>query len=498
MRQVHVESGAVEASTALEQQWFGEGLARLGTKLYQLTWQTPTGFVYDAAGNLTQSPAASGTDVFAYDSENRLSVANYAGENAINYLYGVSGERLFDGSYWRFYGPDGTRLGAYFFYNGTVAHFADELHFAGRLVWQDNYPVVTDRLGSVVQNSALTSVSTRGYYPYGVKSSQGSGSWEPTPPCWPYCLSPSWYAGQTVGFGSYQQHTAPNSSTPVGLDYAMNRYYDPARGRFTTPDPSESGSIGTPLSWNRYAYVGGDPVNQSDPSGLCSVIVGGLTQTPYTDKTSAQQEFANEVGAISAFPYAGGSQAGGVANIMKQGLGMPTGATLTALQAIAMAAQNSGPISIYAFSGGAQAFSTAWNYLTSDVQNRIKNITYIAPAAASDLQGGNGANVRVYGDQADSVNLALRLVNGAEPSNTQFFDTGSCGHNANCIFAKYAASLEDNATSCPVGGGSVFGAPSHPRWQLGPGQGFIDPWTPVTVYYWDAPPVPWVTSRFLP
>ena len=45
---MHLESGAVEASTALEQQWFGEGLARLGTKLYQLTWQTPTGFVYDA------------------------------------------------------------------------------------------------------------------------------------------------------------------------------------------------------------------------------------------------------------------------------------------------------------------------------------------------------------------------------------------------------------------------------------------------------------------
>jgi RHS repeat-associated protein len=51
--------------------------------------------------------------------------------------------------------------------------------------------------------------------------------------------------------------------------YAQNRYYDPARGRFTTPDPSgSSGHLQTPLSWNRYAYVLGDPVNNSDPTGL--------------------------------------------------------------------------------------------------------------------------------------------------------------------------------------------------------------------------------------
>ena len=49
----------------------------------------------------------------------------------------------------------------------------------------------------------------------------------------------------------------------------MNRYYDPARGRFTTPDPYESsGHPQNPLSWNRYAYVTGDPINMNDPTGL--------------------------------------------------------------------------------------------------------------------------------------------------------------------------------------------------------------------------------------
>jgi hypothetical protein len=50
----------------------------------------------------------------------------------------------------------------------------------------------------------------------------------------------------------------------------MNRYYDPARGRFTTPDPARSGKARNPLSFNRYAYVMGDPINKNDPSGFCA------------------------------------------------------------------------------------------------------------------------------------------------------------------------------------------------------------------------------------
>ena len=48
----------------------------------------------------------------------------------------------------------------------------------------------------------------------------------------------------------------------------MHRYYDPARGRFTSPDPAASGTIARPNSWNRYAYTEGDPVNYYDPQGL--------------------------------------------------------------------------------------------------------------------------------------------------------------------------------------------------------------------------------------
>jgi RHS repeat-associated protein len=61
-----------------------------------------------------------------------------------------------------------------------------------------------------------------------------------------------------------------------GLDYAVNRYYSSTYGRFTSADPYRaSGGPADPGSWNRYAYVQGDPVNLNDPSGEYAVIIAG-------------------------------------------------------------------------------------------------------------------------------------------------------------------------------------------------------------------------------
>jgi RHS repeat-associated protein len=48
------------------------------------------------------------------------------------------------------------------------------------------------------------------------------------------------------------------------LQYLRNRYYDPQLGRFTQEDP-----IGLAGGLNLYGFAGGDPVNFSDPFGLC-------------------------------------------------------------------------------------------------------------------------------------------------------------------------------------------------------------------------------------
>ncbi|MEW6278500.1 MAG: RHS repeat-associated core domain-containing protein, partial [Candidatus Eremiobacterota bacterium] len=49
----------------------------------------------------------------------------------------------------------------------------------------------------------------------------------------------------------------------TGLYYLRARFYDPTMGRFTTRDP-----IGYAGGNNVYAYVGNNPINGADPSGL--------------------------------------------------------------------------------------------------------------------------------------------------------------------------------------------------------------------------------------
>jgi len=83
----------------------------------------------------------------------------------------------------------------------------------------------------------------------------------------------------TVGdrnkFGTYHRDQ-------TGLDYADQRFYNSAIGRFLTSDPYEaSGGAEEPGSWRRGGYVGGDPISFSDPRGLYRIdCSGGCLEAP--------------------------------------------------------------------------------------------------------------------------------------------------------------------------------------------------------------------------
>jgi RHS repeat-associated protein len=140
------------------------------------------------------------------------------------------------------YSPSGKRLetiqmnvtsggsGAGFYLSLASTLLSSDTYFGGhRLAPQD-------RLGSVGK-----------YYPYGEDKSTSN----PT--------------GDTWKFGTYWRDSFSS------LDYADQRYYNNSLGRFMTSDPyAKSAGTRNPQSWNRYAYVLGDPTNHLDPRGLCS------------------------------------------------------------------------------------------------------------------------------------------------------------------------------------------------------------------------------------
>ncbi len=59
------------------------------------------------------------------------------------------------------------------------------------------------------------------------------------------------------------------------LYYMRARYYDPMQGRFISKDPVK-GYLTIPQTQNGYSYVGNNPINYSDPSGL-DYINAGIT-----------------------------------------------------------------------------------------------------------------------------------------------------------------------------------------------------------------------------
>jgi RHS repeat-associated protein len=175
-------------------------------------------------------------NIYAYDPWGKRVMSGYNPNYSSpqpNYtytFYGVTGQALARVT------CNGSNYPAY----PTCAIVGQNVYFGQKLITAGGVNVVTDRLGSVRANGQGESSA---YYPYGEERTSTVDGREK--------------------FGTYFRDA-------IGQDYADQRYYGSGTGSFFTPDPGgiKTANPGDPTSWNRYAYVQGDPINSGDPAGL--------------------------------------------------------------------------------------------------------------------------------------------------------------------------------------------------------------------------------------
>lgn len=224
---------------------------------------TNTGFAYDPAGNLTQD----GTRTYVYDAANRLSkVKDQNGVTIESYAYGPSNQRLVT-----YYGDRGAARKRYYVWNGgsVVAEYSETDASPTSPQWSKNYIYMGGRLLSSQEPDASGGEYVRYYHPDHRGTQMVTNASDTS-----YVLQRTLPFGtalssESVGVPAGPQFTSYDRSATTGLDYAVNRYYDPSMGRFTQVDPAGMAAtdLNSPQTLNMYIYCGNDPVNHTDPDG---------------------------------------------------------------------------------------------------------------------------------------------------------------------------------------------------------------------------------------
>jgi RHS repeat-associated protein len=133
-------------------------------------------------------------------------------------------------------------VGVTYFVYGPGGLPVEQINPDGTTLWLHHDQIGSTRLATDATGAA---VATWSYDPYGNQAAH-TGTID-------------------VPLGYTGQYTDPET----GLQYLRARYYDPATATFLSRDPLNA------MTREAYGYVGGNPLNATDPSGMCGFLGDG-------------------------------------------------------------------------------------------------------------------------------------------------------------------------------------------------------------------------------
>ncbi|MBB6242274.1 RHS repeat protein [Rhodanobacter sp. MP1X3] len=208
----------------------------------------------DANGNTTGSVIGGQTYGFAYDSRQRIALAQANGATVGTYLYNALGQRVY------------TSAASLRFDYDQAGHVLANYGASSRdYIWLGDLPVATvdtTGSGSVTSSTVNYVVADQLATPRAVTNSAGTVIWS-----WAYAGNP--FGEQqpisSTGYVLNLRFAGQYYDAESGTNYNMFRTYESATGRYLQSDP-----IGLDGGISTYAYVENEPLDGFDPMGLAN------------------------------------------------------------------------------------------------------------------------------------------------------------------------------------------------------------------------------------